>query len=47
MLPFARTWMDLEDIRLSEISQMEKDKNHMVSLISEYKTKKVTKEQMK
>ena len=33
MVPFAATWMDLETIILSEISQKEKDKNHMTSLI--------------
>ena len=27
-LPFATTWMELEDLMLSEISQSEKDKNH-------------------
>ena len=32
---FAATWMALEDIMLSEISQAEKDKYHMVSLIYE------------
>ena len=32
-LPFATTWMDLEDIMLSEISQTEKDKYCMISLI--------------
>ena len=26
ILPFVTTWMDLEDIMLSEISQTEKDK---------------------
>lgn len=31
--PFATTWMDLECIKLSEISQTEKDKYHTVSLI--------------
>ena len=31
--PFVTTWMDLEGISLSEISQTEKDKYHMVSLI--------------
>ena len=30
--PFASTWMDLEGIMLSEISQSEKDNHHMVSL---------------
>ena len=33
IMPFATTWMDLEGITLSEISQMEKDKYHMISLI--------------
>ena len=31
ILPFATRWMELEDIILSEISQSEKDKNHMTS----------------
>ena len=33
ILPFATVWMDLENIRLSEISQSEKDKYHIISLI--------------
>ena len=33
ILPFTSTWMDLEGIILSEISQAEKDKYHMISLI--------------
>ena len=33
MVPFAATWMDLEIIILSEVSQTEKDKYHTVSLI--------------
>ena len=32
-LPFATTWMELEGIMLNEISQSEKDKNHVTSLI--------------
>ena len=32
-MPFAATWIDLEGIMLSEISQTEKDKYHMISLI--------------
>ena len=32
VLPFATAWMDLENIMLSEISQSEKDKLHMISL---------------
>ena len=31
--PFASTWMELEDIMLSEVSQPEKDKHYMVSFI--------------
>ena len=33
ILPFATRWMDLEGIILSELSQTEKDKYHMISLI--------------
>ena len=33
ILPFATTWMEREGIMLSEISQSEKDKNPMTSLI--------------
>ena len=33
ILPFATTWMELEGIMLSEISQSEKDKYRMTSLI--------------
>ena len=33
ILPFATTWMDLESIMLREISQTEKDKYCMISLI--------------
>ena len=33
ILPFAATWMDLEGIMLSEISQTEKDKYCIISLI--------------
>ena len=34
IMPFAATWMNLEIIMLSEVSQTEKDKYHMISLIS-------------
>ena len=34
LLPFATAWMELESIMLSEISQVAKDKYHMISLIS-------------
>ena len=33
IMPFTNTWMDLEIIILNEISQKEKDKYHMISLI--------------
>ena len=33
ILPSATTWMELEGVMLSEISQSEKDTNHMTSLI--------------
>ena len=33
ILPFAATWMELEGIMLSEISQAEKEKYQMISLI--------------
>ena len=33
ILPFVTTWIDLEHIMLSEISQIEKDKYCMISLI--------------
>ena len=32
VMPFAATWMDLDMIILSEVSQTEKDKYHMISL---------------
>ena len=35
VLPFSATRMDPESIRLSEVSQAEKDKYHMTSLICE------------
>ena len=31
-MPFAATWMDLETIKLSEVSQKEKDKYHVMSV---------------
>ena len=33
VLPFAATWMELEGILLSEVSQTEKDKYYMISVI--------------
>ena len=35
IMPFIATWMELEIIILSEVSQKEKDKHHMISLICE------------
>ena len=34
IMPFAATWMELETLILSEISQKEQGKYHMTSLIS-------------
>ena len=34
ILPFAAKGMELETLILSEVSQKEKDKYHMISLIS-------------
>ena len=34
IMPFAATCMELETLILSEVSQKEKDKCHMISLIS-------------
>ena len=33
ILPFATAWMDLEGIMLSQVSALEEDKYHMISLI--------------
>ena len=34
IMPFSATWMELDTLILSEVSQKEKDKYHMISLIS-------------
>jgi len=34
VVPFAATWMELETLILSEVSQKETDKYHVISLIS-------------
>ena len=41
----AKTWMELEGIRLSEISQSEKSKPHMISLMCGILETKQTNEQ--
>ena len=33
ILPFTTTWMDLEDIMLSRISQTKKEKCYMISFL--------------
>ena len=34
IMPFAATWMEIETLILSEMSQKDKDKYHMISLIT-------------
>ena len=41
IMPFAATWMDLEIIILSEVSQTEKDKYCMTSLICDIQISKI------
>ena len=33
-MPFARTWMDLDNVILTEVTRPEKDKCHMIAVIS-------------
>ena len=44
-LPFARAWMELESIMLSEISQVMKDKYYMISPLSGIQSTKQTSKQ--
>ena len=44
ILLFIMTWMDLEGIMLSEISQMEKNEYCVISLIHRSETKTKTKQ---
>jgi hypothetical protein len=39
-LSFARRWMELENFILNEVSQAQKAKNHMFSLICDYRSKR-------
>ena len=34
IMPFAATWMELENLILSEMSQKDQDKYHMISFIT-------------
>ena len=34
IMPFTATWMEIETLILSEVSQEEKDKYHMISLLT-------------
>ena len=34
IMPFSAKWMEVDTLILSEVSQKEKDKYHMISLIS-------------
>ena len=34
IMPFAATWMELATLILNEVNKKEKDKYHMISLIS-------------
>ena len=45
ILPFATTYTELEGIMLSELSQAEKDKYQMISLVWSISTKQKMKEQ--
>ena len=36
LMPFAATWIELETLILSEVNQNEKDKYHIISLVSGY-----------
>ena len=33
IMPFSATWMDLESVIMSEVSQIKKEKYHMTSFI--------------
>ena len=41
IMPFAANWMDLEIITLSEVSQTEKDKHHVLIISLTCESKKI------
>ena len=46
IMPFVATWMDLEIIILSEVSQTEKDKYHDIMYTQNLKKKKEDKNEL-
>ena len=44
LLPSVTAWMELESIMLSEVSQVVKDKYHMISPLSETSKQNITKD---
>ena len=42
IMPFAATWMDLEIVILSKVSQTERDKYHRISLICGFGKKRTS-----
>ena len=42
IMPFAATWMDLEIVILSKVSQTERDKYHRISLICGFRKKRTS-----
>ena len=42
IMPFAATWMDLENIILTEVHQTEKDKYHMIYVESKIRYNELT-----
>ena len=43
ILPLVTKWMNLENIMLSEVNQLKKDKNHMISIIGGINNKATSK----
>ena len=40
LIPFSMAWMELESIMLNEISQVVRDKYHMISPLTEHNQQK-------